>query len=57
MLKDANSAHNANNIRYAAGGNSKQEAQLSLRDRATRACHLKSCKLLHKRRRLAFEQL
>jgi len=57
MLKDANSAHNANNIRYAAGGNSKQEAQLSLRDCATRACHLKSCKLLHKRRRLAFEQL
>ena len=35
----------------------KQEAQLSLRDRATRACHLKSCKVLHKGRRLAFEKL
>ena len=34
-----------------------QEAQLSLRDRATRTCQLKSCKVLHKCRRLAFEKL
>jgi len=34
-----------------------QEAQLSLRDRATRACQLKSCKVLHKCRRLAFQKL
>jgi len=34
----------------------QQEAQMSLRDRATRACQLKSCKLLHKCRRLAFEK-
>jgi len=36
---------------------SKQEAQLSLRDRATRACQLKSGKVLHKCRRLVFEKL
>ena len=35
----------------------KQEAQLSLRDRATRACQLKSGKVLHKCRRLVFEKL
>ena len=34
-----------------------QEAQLSLRDRATRACQLKSGKVLHKCRRLVFEKL
>ena len=32
-----------------------QEAQLSLMDRATRACQLKSCKLLYKCRQLALE--
>ena len=36
---------------------SRQEAQLSLRDRATRACQLKSGKVLHKCRRLVFEKL
>jgi len=36
---------------------SVQEAQLSLRDRATRACQLKSGKVLHKCRRLVFEKL
>ena len=35
----------------------QQEAQLSLRDRATRACQLKSGKVLHKCRRLVFEKL
>jgi len=36
----------------------KQEAQLSLRDRATRACQLKSGKVLHKCRLwLVFEKL
>jgi len=35
----------------------EQEAQLSLRDRATRACQLKSGKVLHKCRRLVFEKL
>jgi len=35
----------------------RQETQLSLRDRATRACQLKSGKVLHKCRRLAFEKL
>jgi len=35
----------------------RQEAQLSLRDRATRACQLKSGKVLHKCRRLVFEKL
>jgi len=35
----------------------KQETQLSLRDRATRACQLKSGKVLHKCRRLVFEKL
>ena len=35
----------------------KQEAQLSLRDRATRACQLKSGKVLHKCRRLVSEKL
>ena len=34
-----------------------QETQLSLRDRATRACQLKSGKVLHKCRRLVFEKL
>ena len=34
-----------------------QEAQLSLRYRATRACQLKSCKVSHKCRRLAFRKL
>ena len=37
--------------------NFRQEAQLSLRDRATRACQLKSGKVLHKCRRLVFEKL
>jgi len=37
--------------------NHQQEAQLSLRDRATRACQLKSGKVLHKCRRLVFEKL
>ena len=35
----------------------KQETQLSLRDRATRACQLKSGKVLHKCRRLVFEKV
>ena len=35
----------------------EQKAQLSLRDRATRACQLKSGKVLHKCRRLVFEKL
>ena len=35
----------------------QQETQLSLRDRATRACQLKSGKVLHKCRRLVFEKL
>jgi len=35
----------------------EQETQLSLRDRATRACQLKSGKVLHKCRRLVFEKL
>jgi len=35
----------------------RQETQLSLRDRATRACQLKSGKVLHKCRRLVFEKL
>jgi len=35
----------------------RQEAQLSLRDRATRACQLKSGKVVHKCRRLVFEKL
>ena len=34
-----------------------QETQLSLRDRAARACQLKSGKVLHKCRRLVFEKL
>ena len=34
-----------------------QETQLSLRDRATRACQLKSGKVLHKCRRLVFEKV
>ena len=37
--------------------NYEQEAQLSLRDRATRACQLKSGKVLHKCRRLVFEKV
>ena len=40
-----------------ANGKSIQETQLSLRDRATRACQLKSGKVLHKCRRLVFEKL
>ena len=35
----------------------EQETQLSLRDRATRACQLKSGKVLHKCRRLVFEKV
>ena len=38
-------------------GLSIQETQLSLRDRATRACQLKSGKVLHKCRRLVFEKV
>jgi len=41
----------------ASGSSEIQEAQLSLRDRATRACQLKSGKVLHKCRRLVFEKL
>ena len=43
--------------RKIGGGKKLQEAQLSLRDRATRACQLKSGKVLHKCRRLVFEKL
>ena len=35
----------------------EQKAWLSPGDRATRACQLKSCNLLHKYRRLAFQKL
>jgi len=43
--------------KMADGRRFEQVAQLSLRDRATRACQLKSGKVLHKCRRLVFEKL
>jgi len=45
------------NCNCAKLANFEQETQLSLRDRATRACQLKSGKVLHKCRRLVFEKV
>jgi len=49
--------YNSTRLQIIANTVGKQEAQLSLRDRATRACQLKSGKVLHKCRRLVFEKL
>jgi len=46
-----------NSSPFLTESNLSQETQLSLRDRATRACQLKSGKVLHKCRRLVFEKL